>query len=217
MIQGSLKSSFTLDYVLHTPAAEPPWPVFIVLHGFGQTALDFSRSFLPLVEKGIMVAAPQAPHPTYLNRERELGFSWLTRYQRDRAVEELADYLTSFYRLLKGRNDIDPEQVGLFGFSQGSSIAYRLWIRRAFPVSRLFSCGGDLPPDVEDRLEEADPLPVFVMHGAHDHLVPASKPIHAHHRLKAHGIPATRLEYSCGHEVAPEMVRDVARQFRALN
>ncbi|HSR50427.1 MAG TPA: dienelactone hydrolase family protein [Acidobacteriota bacterium] len=211
MIHGTLQSQFSLDYVVLPSSGKEHRGTLMVLHGFGQTAEDFAQIFRPVAEEGFLIAAPQAPHPFYLNRQRELGFTWLTRYQRDRSVEELLEYLTDFYRRLEEVHQLEVQPLALFGFSQGSSIAYRLWVRRAFPIRVLFSCGADLPPDVDEALEMADRIPVHILHGSRDHLVPPEVPRQAHDRLKARGFPASRRQYPCAHEITPEMLSDVAR------
>ena len=202
---GKLQIAHTVYFSVHAPAANAPWPVLILLHGFGQVAAEFLSVFSPLPERGILVAAPQAPHQYYKNlAERRVGFSWLTRYERDQSIRDFVGYLEKFYDLLLHDYRIDRQRIFVLGFSQGVSMAYRLWAHSRIPLAGLIACGGDLPPDVAERLRVLPPLPVLLVHGRRDQVVPLSKAREAHSQLSAHGLPADLFEFEGEHLIPPE-------------
>ncbi len=211
MINGSLKVSRTAYFALQTPSAEGPWPLLLALHGYGQSAPEMALKLQPLASAGILVAAPQAPNHFYLRmRDRRVGFTWLTRYQRDESMADIVDYLHRFLQLLDRDYAIDFKRLYLLGFSQGVSIAYRFWVHGKHQPAGLFACGADLPPDVEQRLGDVAPMPVHILHGTRDELVPMQKPRHAQAKLTEAGFPVEFRRFDAAHEISPEMIGHIS-------
>src|SRR5262245_50077276 len=207
-----LQIAHTVYFSVHAPEASGPWPVLIILHGFGQVAAEFINVFSSLPERGILVAAPQAPHQFYKNfAERRVGFSWLTRYERDQSIQDLVAYLEKFYDLLLQAHRLDRKRVFVLGFSQGVSMAYRLWAHSRIPLAGLIACGGDLPPDVYERLQTMKPLQVLLVSGHQDPVVPPAKAQEAHAQLSLHGIPVELFEFDGGHLIPPEAIVRIAQ------
>ncbi len=209
---GKLQIAHTVYFSVHAPEAGGPWPMLIILHGFGQAAAEFINVFSALPEHGILVAAPQAPHQYYKNFiERRVGFSWLTRYERDQSIQDFVGYMEKFHDLLTRTYAIDRHRIFVLGFSQGVSMAYRLWAHGQIPLAGLIACGSDLPPDVAERLPAMPPLPVLLVHGRRDQVVPLSKAHEALARLLAQGIPADLFEFEGEHLIPPEAMRRIAQ------
>lgn len=211
IIHGKIQIPHTAYFSVHAPETSRPWPLLIALHGYGQTASEFIQIFSALPERGIFVAAPQAPHQYYKNlAAREVGFTWLTRYQRDQSIQDFAGYMDGFYDLISHAHAIDRHRVYVLGFSQGVSMAYRLWAHSHIPLAGLIACGGDLPPDVGGRLQQLKPLRVLLVHGNRDEVVPLSKAKEAQEQLAQHGISAELFEFDGGHLIPPDGLRRVA-------
>lgn len=217
VIQGSFSISHSVDYALVPPENPGPWPVLLALHGFGQKAVSFAHRFEPLARRGILVAAPQAPNQFYVNMKSGLvGFTWLTRYQRDRCVSDLVVYLEQFWELVRSEYPVDEDRLYVLGFSQGVSISYRLWLYGRLPLKGLFACGSDLPPDVEERLGSKQPIPVRLIHGRNDIAVPKEKPLHALDALDGAGFDVEYQEFDTGHELTPEILAYVSQSIQAM-
>jgi predicted esterase len=171
LIHGKMQISHTVYYSVQVPEQKGPRPLLIVLHGFGQVASQFIKVFEPLARKGVLVAAPQGAHQLYTNlKERRVGFSWLTKYERDRSVLDFVAYMEQFYKLLQETCEVDPERVFMLGFSQGVSMAYRTWAHSSLPVRGVIACGGDLPPDMIELLKGLPPIQILLVHGRQDGL-----------------------------------------------
>ncbi len=210
MITGHLTVPKTVYYAIQVPETPGPWPVLLALHGFGQTAAEFTSELSALSRRGILLAVPQAPHHFYVNMtKRRVGFTWLTRFERDRTVADVVEYLGRFFDIVKQGFEIDPERVDVLGFSQGVSIAYRLWLLGRVPLRQLYACGGDLPPDVEESLGRRPALPVRILHGKQDQLVPLDRPRHAYESLRNSSFDVEMHEYEAGHELSSEMIDEV--------
>ncbi len=209
---GKMHIEHTVYYAVHSPETNEPAPLLLVLHGFGQVAAEFIKIFEPLVQRGILIAAPQAPHQFYRSlADRTVGFSWLSRYERDQSIQDFAHYMENFYALLQSAYRIDTRRVFVLGFSQGVPMAYRMWAHSNVPLSGLIACGGDLPPDIGEKLRDLSPLPVLLVHGRRDQIVPLHKAHEAQSQLAAAGLPVELLEFEGEHLIPPEAMPRIAK------
>ena len=212
LINGKMQISHTVYYCVQVPKQKGPHPLLIVLHGFGQVAGQFIKVFEPLAQKGILVAAPQAAHQFYTQMEdRRVGFSWLTRYQRDQSVSDFVAYMEQFYKMLQEKFEVDSQRVFILGFSQGVSMAYRTWAHSALPLQGLIACGGDLPPDIQERLDSLRPIQVLLVHGRRDENVSPEEATQAREQLAAAGLRPEVFDFEGGH-VVPSSVLGVIEE-----
>lgn len=216
IITGKMQISHTVYYAVLSPETKARVPLLIVLHGFGQVAAEFIKIFAPLAPSGILVAAPQAPHQYYKNlAERTVGFSWLTRYERDQSIQDFAAYMEKFYALLQKEHRIDAQRVFVLGFSQGVSMAYRMWAHSTVRVSGIIACGGDMPPDIAEKLHALPPVKTLLVHGRSDHIVPLHKAHEAFTLLSNVGLPVELFEFEGEHFIPSEAMPNIAK-FLAL-
>ncbi len=216
LMHGKMQIAHTVYFSVQVPDHDGPWPALIVLHGFGQVAAEFTKIFSPLAERGILVAAPQAPHQYYKNlADRQVGFSWLTRYERDQSIHDFVNYMEKFYDLLAHAHRLDPQRIFILGFSQGVSMAYRLWAHGQVPLAGLIACGGDLPPDAGERLQNLKPLQVLLVHGKRDPVVPLSKAQEAYAQLSSYNIPVDLFEFAGEHLIPSEAIARIAQMMEA--
>ncbi len=208
---GKMQIRHTVYHAVLAPEGSGPHPALIVLHGFGQRADEFIKVFEMLPSHGILVAAPQAPHQFYPQfPARQVGFSWLTRYERDQSVADFIGYMRQFVELLRNEHDADLTRLYVLGFSQGVSMAYRFWIHGAAPVRGVVACSSDLPPDVAARLGAAPPAKILLVHGRDDRIVPITKSRDAEATLRTHAIPVELIEFDGGHYVPSQAIERMA-------
>ena len=199
---------FSVYYSVLPPAPEHDRGItLVVLHGFGQRCDRFIAQFRPLAEAGITVVAPQAPNAFYVKFEtRTVGFTWLTRYERDQAIRDVVAYLDRLLDTLHARENMPLQPLYFLGFSQGVSMAYRYAVHGKHGVTGVIACGADLPPDVAERLPNARPFRVLLVHGRDDTVVPVSKCEAAEQVLRRHHVPLDRFIFSGGHHIPPEVL-----------
>ncbi len=203
LINEKMQISHTVYYSVQVPEQMGPHPLLIALHGFGQVARQFIQVFEPLAKKGILVAAPQGAHQFYTHLKKgQVGFSWLTRYERDQSVVDFVGYIEQFYKILKERFEVDSQRVFMLGFSQGVSMAYRTWAHSSLPVRGVIACGGDLPPDIVEQLDSLPPIQILLVHGRQDEEVSPEKAKEAREHLMAHGLEPEFFDFEGGHVVS---------------
>ncbi len=218
LINEKIQISHTVYYSVQVPEQKGPHPLLIVLHGFGQVARQFITVFEPLARKGILVAAPQGAHQFYTHLKKgQVGFSWLTRYERDQSVVDFVGYMEQFYKLLQERFEVDSQRVFMLGFSQGVSMAYRTWAHSSVPVRGVVACGGDLPPDIVAQLDSLPPIQILLVHGSRDEDVSPEKAEEAREHLTASGLQPELFDFEGGHVVPSVVLPEVERMVKGTS
>lgn len=181
-----------------------------VFHGWGQGSRSFLRRFAPLKAHNVLVVAPQGPHQMYLDMAtRKVGFSWLTTYDRNRAVGDLLTLIDTVLDAVVEATGVRTTPY-LLGFSQGVSIAYRYHLLGRRPASGIIACGGDLPADVRTAVRDAPSLPTLLIHGKGDAIVPLAKGEEAEAVLREAGHPPTCFYFEGEHVITPEAIDRIA-------
>ena len=103
----------TLAGTLTLPSGNNPHPAVIFVHGSGAASRESNRFYADLfARRGIA---------TLIYDKRGVGAS--TGDWRYAHLEDLAEDALAGVRLLKSRKDINPNQIGIFGGSQGGWVA----------------------------------------------------------------------------------------------
>ena len=119
--------------------------VWLVLHGIGYLSRYFLKYFKHLDPNENYIIAPQAQSKYYLNGEyRHVGASWLTRENLEEGIENTLNYLEAVIEAEDLRN---VENLNIFGYSQGVSVATRLVARRKLNCSNLILHSGKVPSE----------------------------------------------------------------------
>jgi predicted dienelactone hydrolase len=108
--------------VIWRPAGAPPagarWPLVIISHGTGGGPLGHVDTAEALAGAGFVVAAPMHAGDNYRD-DRNVGRpQWMA--SRSQEVSRTIDYMLEQWG---GRAQLDPERVGIFGFSAGGTTA----------------------------------------------------------------------------------------------
>lgn len=209
---------FSVDYALQPPvvAGESLPSLLVCLHGYGQSCERFARVFAGLRQRNILVAVPQAPSQFYIKMiPKIVGFSWLTRHERDRSVSDFIGYMRRLMQAVAERYPFDPARVFWLGFSQGVSMAYRFAVSSGTVPRGVIACGADLPPDVYEKLDEAPRFPIFIAHGTEDTVVPIAHALEAEKLLQARGFAVDKFFYPGGHEIPPDTVDRIGNWIEA--
>jgi len=166
----------------------------VFLHGYGANGADLLSLAQPLGEHlpDTLFIAPDAPETC---AGAPGGFQWFPIPWIDGSSEEEAldglrrasDDLNAFLDGVMVDEDLLPEQVMLFGFSQGTMIALHVLPRREEAVAGLCAFSGRL---LEPELlvdEVVCRPPVLLVHGDEDDVVPVQSLPAAAEALQAAG------------------------------
>ena len=151
----------------------------IFLHGYGANGADLLGLADPLSEHmpDTMFIAPDAPEAC---AGAPFGFQWFPIPWIDGSSEEesrqglyrAAEDLNAFLDAVMVDEDLLPEQVMLFGFSQGTMMSLHVAPRREDPVAGICAFSGRLlEPELLEDETECRPA-VLLVHGDQDDVVP---------------------------------------------
>lgn len=151
----------------------------VFLHGYGANGADLLGLADPLAEHlpDTLFVAPDAPESI---PGMPFGLQWFpipwidgsSEEEAERGLMAAADDLNAFLDALMVDEDLMPEQVVLFGFSQGSMMALHVAPRREDAVAGVVAFSGRLlrPESLIDETRSRPP--VLLLHGDVDDVVP---------------------------------------------
>ena len=130
----------------HTENTKTVWLVF---HGIGYLSRYFLKYFKHLNPEENYIIAPQAQSKYYLNGEyRHIGASWLTRENTEEEIKNMVNYLDAVFEA-EGLSEI--ENLNIFGYSQGVSVATRFVARRKIKCNNLIMHSGKVPQELKSE------------------------------------------------------------------
>lgn len=200
-------------YLLEAPGGSPGAsgaPLLVGFHGYGENAERHLAELrrIPGAARWVLCAV-QALHPFY-NRAGDVIASWMTRQDREQAIEDNVRYVASVVARVKRELPVSERLVYL-GFSQGAAMAYRAAACSGQPCQGVIVLGGDLPPELERRDLTGFP-PVLLGRGTSEEWYDAAKMEHDVELLRARKIDVRALVFQGGHEWTDEF-RAAAGQF----
>lgn len=201
---------FPLAYLQRPPEeSTTDAPAAILLHGLGADENDL-LPYADSLPDDLHVLSVRAPHAA-----RGGGYAWMGSGSDpfDRTVELLAE----FAERVPDAYDVDPERIGLFGFSQGGKAALVALVEEPGLFEWAVSLNGFLPRshDDADALSRARGKPVFVGVGEDDTVISADLGEETADRLADAGLDVTFRSYPVGHRIAVTEVEEVAEWIRS--
>ena len=185
----------------------------VFLHGYGANGADLMGLADPLADHlpDTLFVAPDAPESI---PGMPFGLQWFpipwidgsSEEEAERGLMAAAADLDAFLDALMVDEDLLPEQVVLFGFSQGSMMALHVAPRREDEVAGIVAFSGRLlrPESLAD--ETLSRPPVLLVHGDADDVVPVQSMPQAAEALQQAGwkdVYAHVME-GTGHGIAPD-------------
>lgn len=192
----------------------------IWLHGLGADRYDF----LPVAEalqsrlSSTRFVLPQAPDQAVTINGGYSMPSWydILAMSPARAInrEQLEASTQRVIDLIEAQRDsgIDPARIFLAGFSQGGAVvlhtAFLRWQGELGGVLALSTYGPTFSEELQ-LSERAKQIPVYVMHGSFDDVVPTALGQAARDFLLAQGVKVDWQQYPMAHEVMQDEIRDI--------
>ncbi|MEL6608217.1 MAG: prolyl oligopeptidase family serine peptidase [Pseudomonadota bacterium] len=153
--------------------------VVVFVHGYGANGADLLGLADPLGEHlpDTMFVAPDAPESIAMvpGGFQWFPIPWIDGSSEEAAAEGLRQAALDFDAYLDALMvdyDLLPEQVLLFGFSQGTMMSLHVAPRREDPIAGIVAFSGRLlePELLEDEVQSR--MPVLLVHGDQDDVVP---------------------------------------------
>ena len=195
------------------PTDGAPAPAVVVLHGRGAD----ERDLLPVAASlpaSLHVVSLRAPDPL------QGGYTWYDLDLSAGGLHQSQPNPTDFERSVRlvedaiagavDAYDLDPDRLGLLGFSQGAITSLSLLLESPSRYAWVVGLHGYLP-DSHGALEPSDVegRRVFVGAGDDDQVIPAHRSAAAADRLTALGAAVTHETYPTGHGIGRDELTDV--------
>lgn len=187
--------------------------VVVFLHGYGANGADLLGLADPLSEHlpDTLFVAPDAPEAC---AGAPMGFQWFpipwidgsSEEESMRGMQSAVEDLNAFLDALMVDEDVLPEQVVLFGFSQGTMMSLHVAPRRDDAISGIVAFSGRLlsPELLKDELQSK--MPILLVHGDQDDVVPVQSLPEAAEALQEAGFQDVfaHIQKGTAHGIAPD-------------
>jgi phospholipase/carboxylesterase len=185
----------------------------VFLHGYGANGADLLGLADPLGEHlpDTLFVAPDAPEAC---AGAPFGYQWFPIPWIDGSSEEesmagmarAVDDLNAFLDALMVDEDLLPEQVCLFGFSQGTMMSLHVGPRREDELAGIVGFSGRIlaPELLADEVTSKPPI--LLVHGDMDDVVPVQSLPEAAEALQGAGFTEVfaHIMKGTGHGIAPD-------------
>jgi len=159
-------------YHLHIPSSyrnSMATPLLVALHGGGgngQKMATLSRLSLLADQNGFMVAYPEAVEHHW-NDGRGLS-----QYRSQRQNIDDVGFISRMIDDIAGDYNLDEKRVYVTGASNGAMMSLRLGCELADKITAMAPVIGSMPENLVSECAPARPVPLLMINGSHDPLVP---------------------------------------------
>lgn len=191
-------------------------PAVVLIHGRGTNERDLLSIGARLPEEihVLSVRAPQSmggPN-SYTWYDLDLSEGGLHASQPDpEGFRRSLDLVHEFVEAATERYDLDPDRIGLLGFSQGSITSLSALLERPGAYRWVIALNGYLSESHESDVANADGKPVFIGCGSMDQVIPPQRAERAAELLSEGGADVRFETYGVGHGTTPQELSDAVQ------
>jgi phospholipase/carboxylesterase len=202
-----MHADLSLQYRLEVPSGRgdaEAMPMVVLIHGRGADANDLA-DLAPLIDtpSGARFVLPNAPKPFEAYPGMTFGWTWFEGWPpRHDSVAESRAILLTFLEEVTARYPTTSLIVS--GFSQGGMMSLDAGLRRE--VSGIIAMSGGLYEDDLPDLRTLAKVPILLVHGTEDEVVPVNYARRARALLEEAGFDVEYHEYPMGHQVVMEEI-----------
>lgn len=182
--------------------------LWIVCHGYAQTADEFLQNFEVLSPETTLVVAPEGLNHFYKKGfDGPVGANWMTRRHRESAIEDNCNYLQQVFDEVCALVPADVRVV-LLGFSQGTATICR-WVLDKKPRFDDLLLWAGLPPEDLDYGREKAYLAdknLYLLYGTEDPFLTPERISTVSDLEAREGIDFEESPFSGGHEIQAEVL-----------
>ncbi|AXT54919.1 phospholipase [Aquimarina sp. AD1] len=201
--------TLSLHHIIKEPTIKKDKaPVLFMFHGYGSDENDLF-SFASELQEEVFIISVRAPYPM-----QPYGNAWYAiyfdaaqgKFSDDVQAIESRDKIATFIDEAVATYNLDPTNVTLLGFSQGTILSYSVALSYPKKVKNVIALSGYLNEDIlKEGYENNDfsKLNIYCSHGSVDQVIPIDWAKKAPVKLKELGIHTSLNEFPVGHGVDP--------------
>lgn len=182
--------------------------VWILLHGYGQSARHFLEKFEGWTAKNTLLLAPEGLSRFYVQGlDGRVGASWMTREDRENEIQDQLEYLN---RLI-AQFDLESNcRLNLLGFSQGAAVVCRWYQTTPIRVKNLVLWGAGLPIETTEKMaQKYNHTNCIFMLGTEDEFLKPEVLKDHFSRLDLLNFPHQVIRYEGGHTVTKAALKQL--------
>lgn len=198
-----------LEYIIQKPTklAEGKTPLLLLLHGYGSNEEDLF-SFAPELPENYFIVSAKAPIAM-----QPYGNVWYhisidpdgVKSSDNEGAKVARDMIATFIEEVVKEYDLDPYNVTLLGFSQGTILSYAVALTYPEKVRNVIGLSGYINEDIIDL--KSNPsythLNIYNSHGTVDQVIPLEAAQQTPGYLEKVGIKSSLSTFPVGHGVHP--------------
>ena len=208
------ESELPLVHASRPGTVESNAPAVVLIHGRGTNERDLLSIGAQLPEE-LHVLSVRAPQPmggpdSYTWYDLDLSAGGLHASQPEpEGFRRSLDLIHGFVEAATERYDLDPDRIGLLGFSQGAITSLSALLERPGAYRWVVALNGYLAESHEDEAANADGKSAFIGCGSMDQVIPPRRAERAAELLAEGGADVRFETYGVGHGTAPQELSDV--------
>lgn len=197
-----------------------PHPCIILLHGYGSNADDLF-SFADYLPDHLTVISLEAPLDTPFG-----GKAWYSihfdatqdKWSDLKEAEKSLDAISQQLKYFEKEYDLDPNDIGLMGFSQGAILSWSLLLDQPDLFRRAVCMSGYINTQLLKKpLQEYQNILAYASHGTQDPTIPYDWAASSINELNKKNPEVCFNSYPDGHNVSPENLRDLLEWLSKTN
>ncbi|MDG2372267.1 MAG: phospholipase [Flavobacteriaceae bacterium] len=204
--------SLPLDYkIRYSSSLKGKKPSLILLHGYGSNEEDLF-SFATYLPNEYTIISLRAPIALDMG-----GYAWNNIHFDDSGDKKIIiqeannslELIKESIKLSITHFNLDDNDIGLIGFSQGCILSWAMTINHPNLIRRAVALSGFIVPKlIKAPLEEVSQLLMFNSHGVLDQMIPVEKARQSINLIKKNNPKITYKEYNEGHGINQENFSD---------
>lgn len=205
-----MNKDFSLQHLIRKPKTESAKaPALILLHGYGSDENDLF-SFAEELPDELFIISAKAPYTM-----QPFGNAWYAihwdnndgKFSDDLQAIKSRDLIVDFIDEIIENYPVDPENINLLGFSQGSILSYAVALSYPNKINNVIALSGYVNQGIlKEGFENNDfsKLDFYCSHGSVDQVIPVEWARKTKPFLDKLNIKNAYSEFPVGHGVAPQ-------------
>ncbi|MDX1761628.1 MAG: alpha/beta hydrolase-fold protein [Christiangramia sp.] len=205
-----MTQEFSLQHIIREPKVKSTKaPVLIMLHGYGSDENDLF-SFAGELPDELFIISVKAPYSMQPYGNAWYAIHWDNndgKFSDDIQAISSRETIKDFIQEVIQKYPVDPENINLLGFSQGSILSYAVALSYPDMINNVVALSGYVNKGIlKEGYEKNDfsNLDFYCSHGSVDQVIPVDWARKTKPFLDELGIKNSYSEFPVGHGVAPQ-------------
>jgi predicted esterase len=185
-------------------------------HGYAENAEAQLERLTAIPESSRwLTISVQALHRFYQRRTNLVVASWMTRQDRETAIDDNLAYVAACIDAATAEWPALPSVV-FAGFSQGVGMAFRAAVNSVHRVAGVIAVGGDIPPEITPAALAKLPA-ALIARGITDDLYTDEQFASDERRLRSSSVSVRTIRLNAGHEWPDDLIAPVSKFLQELH